>query len=125
MTAHPLFDKGIEEFNNQEFFQCHETLEEFWRDYNGPEKELVQAIIQMSVAYYHVGRGNKIGAAKLFEKALSKASKYKDIKDKVSDGLAFGIDVETMCRDLEANLSKLAKSDNLSNWQYTKISFKK
>lgn len=120
MTMYSLFEQGIAEFNRKEFFQCHETLEEFWRDFNGPEKELIQAIIQVSVAYYHISRGNRIGAAKLFQKALNKATKYR-----IGRQTFASLDVETLCRDLEINLAKLEQGQNLDNWQYTKISFKK
>lgn len=68
-----LLIKGIEEFNRREFFESHETLEDYWRTLSGNEKELVQSIIQAAVAYYHYGRGNRVGARKLLLRAIARA----------------------------------------------------
>lgn len=73
MIHHPLLVKGIEEFNAREFFEAHETLEVYWNTLSGYEKELVQSIIQAAVAYYHFGRGNKVGAKKLLTRAVTRA----------------------------------------------------
>ncbi len=72
----PLLIKGIDEFNKQQYFQCHETLETLWRSLDGPahikERLLTQAIIQFAVGYYHWQRSNFQGAEKLFNKGLAK-----------------------------------------------------
>lgn len=79
-----LLIKGVAEFNEREFFEAHETLEDFWRTQIGDEKELVQSIIQAAVAYYHFGRDNSVGATKLFKRAITRA-------ESVPEGL-FGLD---------------------------------
>jgi len=73
MAHHPLLLKGLEEFNKREFFDAHETLEDYWRTLDADEKELVQSIIQAAVAYYHFGRGNRVGARKLLLRAVTRA----------------------------------------------------
>jgi hypothetical protein len=73
MNQHPLLIKGVEEFNKREFFEAHETLEDYWNTLSGDEKELVQSIIQAAVAYYHFGRGNLVGARKLLTRAIARA----------------------------------------------------
>src|SRR5258706_348843 len=35
----PRFLKGIEEFNQQLFFECHETLEELWLEERGEDRK--------------------------------------------------------------------------------------
>lgn len=70
---HPLLIKGLEEFNSREFYDAHETLEDYWRTLKDDEKELVQSIIQAAVAYYHFGRGNRVGARKLLVRAVARA----------------------------------------------------
>lgn len=72
-TPHQLLLKGIEEFNNHEFYEAHETLEDYWNTLSGDEKELVQSIIQAAVAFYHFGRGNRVGARKLLLRAVKRA----------------------------------------------------
>lgn len=78
MKHHPLLVKGIDEFNKREFFEAHETLEEYWNTLAGHEKELVQSIIQAAVAYYHFGRDNRVGARKLLLRAVSRAQSVPD-----------------------------------------------
>lgn len=71
-----LLAKGIAEFNAQEYFDCHETLEELWKDYAKPDREAIQGIIQIAVGYYHLKRGNYKGALKLFEKGGARVERY-------------------------------------------------
>lgn len=61
----PKFFEGIELFNNEEFYDCHEVLEDVWNEQLDPEKQLTQGIIQVAVALYHVRRDNYVGAEKL------------------------------------------------------------
>jgi predicted metal-dependent hydrolase len=70
---HSLLLKGLQEFNSREFYEAHETLEDYWRMLKDDEKELVQSIIQAAVAYYHFGRGNRVGARKLLVRAVARA----------------------------------------------------
>ena len=70
-----LLIKGIEEFNRQEYFACHETLEALWQKEEEPERLLTLAIIQFAVGYYHWQRANFQGAQRLFERGLAKIDK--------------------------------------------------
>lgn len=69
------FHKGVEEFNSRQFFDCHETLEDVWKQLDGEPKELTQGIIQIAVGYYHLGRQNRIGALKLLRRGVERAEK--------------------------------------------------
>src|SRR5262249_5002774 len=60
----------------REFYECHETLEKVWQEYLESDRELVQGIIQVSVAYYHLLRGNRAGALKLLKRGLPRVAKY-------------------------------------------------
>lgn len=48
-----LFERGVELFNRQEFFDCHEALEEIWRSTTPEPKDLFQGLIQVAVGFYH------------------------------------------------------------------------
>ena len=50
----PGLRKGIEEFNQGAFFECHETLEELWVAESRPIRHLYQGILQIGVAFYHL-----------------------------------------------------------------------
>ncbi len=105
MNHHHLLIKGIEEFNKREFFESHETLEEYWNTLAGDEKELVQSIIQAAVAYYHIGRENRVGGRKLLVRAVGRAQL-------VADG-TLDIDVSSYLKTIEHSL-KAVESDDAS-----------
>ena len=68
--------RGIELFNNREFFLSHEVLEEVWRPERGPRRLFLQAIIHVAVGFHHYQRGNRTGASRQLAKALRKLDGY-------------------------------------------------
>jgi predicted metal-dependent hydrolase len=58
--------RGIEKFNQGEYFEAHELLEEAWNEDETPARELYRAILQVAVAYLQIERGNYNGAMKMF-----------------------------------------------------------
>lgn len=70
------FLRGIAEFNQREFFECHETLEGVWQKYQQPDRELIQGIIQVAVGYYHLLRDNSVGALKLLRRGVARIEKF-------------------------------------------------
>ncbi len=70
--------KGVEEFNSGRFFECHDTLEEVWRGTRGDARDFFQGLIQVSVGFYHLDNGNRIGAQSQLEKALKNLARYGD-----------------------------------------------
>ena len=71
-----LFIKGVELFNKKEFYDAHEYWEELWLEYYLEDKKFVQALIQLTVAYYHLSTDNKKGALSLFNKSLDKMKMF-------------------------------------------------
>ena len=74
----PLAIRGLELFNEGEFFEAHEFLELAWREERGPVRELYRGILQISVAYYHILRGNHRGATKMFLRARNWLAPFPD-----------------------------------------------
>jgi len=68
--------KGIEEFNRQEFYQCHDTLEEIWMHSIEPDKTFYQGILQIAVGCYHLSNSNWKGAVILLGEGLRKLIQY-------------------------------------------------
>ena len=65
--------KAIDQFNREEFFECHETLEDCWRvEADAEHKNLMQGIIHLAVAFFHHRNGNAIGYQRQMEKGLRK-----------------------------------------------------
>lgn len=57
---------GIFYFNNERFWESHESLEGVWKKCYGTEKELVQGIILLAVAFAHRQKDeNRIGVGML------------------------------------------------------------
>ncbi|HUG93120.1 MAG TPA: DUF309 domain-containing protein [Planctomycetaceae bacterium] len=72
-----LYREGLRLFNEQEFFACHDVLEELWTDTLGPEREFYQGLIQSSVALFHFGEGNLGGARRLYQSARRYLEPYR------------------------------------------------
>jgi hypothetical protein len=72
------YREGIRLFNEEEFFECHDVLEEYWADTLGDERKLIQGLIQASVALFHFGNENFGGARKLYETSRQKLETYGD-----------------------------------------------
>jgi uncharacterized protein len=62
---HPLYLRGIAEFNRRNFFESHEVWEELWLAESGPARQFYKGLIQAAVALYHLSHGNMHGANKL------------------------------------------------------------
>jgi len=73
------FEKGVAEFNAGLFFECHDTLEELWAGIRGPSRDFFQGLIQVAVAFYHLGNENRVGAERLFGRALVRLEPYPDL----------------------------------------------
>lgn len=70
-----LWGKALLEFNGEKFFECHETLEEYWLGEDDPDhKNLIQGIIHLAVAFHHYQKQNLIGFQRQLEKGLKKLS---------------------------------------------------
>lgn len=67
-----LLRVGVQLFNAGEFFECHEVLEELWRQERRPIRELYQGILQVGVGFHHLGRGNFRGAVNLLGYGLTR-----------------------------------------------------
>ncbi|MEE9212839.1 MAG: DUF309 domain-containing protein [Phycisphaeraceae bacterium] len=74
-----LFHKGIELFNDGEWFEAHEVWEDIWRMASGNKKRFYQGLIQCAVTIEHIHRGNPRGAVTVFESATSKFVNLPDL----------------------------------------------
>ena len=67
-----LFYKGVNTFNNGQFYDAHEYWEDLWSDYRLKDAKLIQGLIQLSVGYFHITNLNINGARGLLNKCISK-----------------------------------------------------
>lgn len=91
--------EGIRLFNEQEYFDCHEVLEELWVEVMGESKLYLQGLIQASVGMFHFGNDNLGGARKMYRSAREKLEKYPSPYMKM-DLLQFLLDFEHCFQEL-------------------------
>ena len=65
------FLRGIDAFNAQQWYVAHDQLEELWHESSGEMGELLQGLIQVSVAEYHLENNNVRGATILMAEGLN------------------------------------------------------
>jgi uncharacterized protein len=76
MVASPEFERGIAEFNQQQFYACHDTLEAIWVDAPEVDKRFYQGILQVAVGCYHLSNDNLRGAIILLGEAVRRLCDY-------------------------------------------------
>lgn len=67
---------AIQLFNEQDFFECHDVLEEIWAESFGDQKTFLQGLIQASVALFHFGNENFGGARKLYVSSRERLERF-------------------------------------------------
>jgi predicted metal-dependent hydrolase len=68
--------RGLELIRAGEFFAAHEELEDAWRAAEPAERDFLQGLVHVAVAWYQAGRGRRIGCERQLEKALRRLSPY-------------------------------------------------
>lgn len=99
MVASPEFERGIAEFNQQQFYSCHDTLEAIWVDASEVDKRFYQGILQVAVGCYHLSNNNLRGAIILLGEAVRRLCDYQPDYE--------GVDVEQLLEQSVALLQAL------------------
>jgi uncharacterized protein len=82
--------QGIEMYNSGEFYECHEVLEDIWRAEEDDVRFLYQGILQVGVAFHHLGNDNWRGAIGLLTRGIEKVSRYLPVCMGVNTGKLVG-----------------------------------
>lgn len=103
MAVDARFTQGLELFKKNEFFECHEVIEDLWLETPeiDPNRDLYKGVIQAAAAIYQFERGILSGARGLRKTALLYLEKYRP--------QALGLDVDNLIRELNARLANLKK----------------
>lgn len=75
-----IITEGIRLFNAQKYWECHEDLEDHWREEPGPVRNAYWAVIQVAAAMIHYRDGNIVGARGLITKAKQKFDRCEQLK---------------------------------------------
>jgi uncharacterized protein len=95
----PRLQKGIDEFNQQLFFECHETLEEIWVEEHGEDRRFYQGVIQIAAGYFKWQQGVPAGALKLWRMGLEKIEPYGPVY--------LGVDLASLADVVKEHLQEL------------------
>ena len=112
--------KGIELFNEQKYWECHEELEHHWLEDAGDNARLIYwAVIQVAAAMYHYRDDNLEGVHGLLYKA----------KDKLGRGIQNKVETEYLLSHVNWNefrrlvlsspkKGKLSEYENIYNFRF-------
>lgn len=85
--------RGLELIDSGAYFEAHEELEDEWRDAPAGERDFLQGLVHVAVAWHHASRGNRPGCERQLEKAARRLSSYRPAHR--------GIDVEAIVTRVE------------------------
>ncbi|MDT7816852.1 MAG: uncharacterized protein QOH35_2183 [Acidobacteriaceae bacterium] len=68
--------EGLRLYDAAEFFAAHEAWESVWLPAQEPEKTFLQGLIQVTAAFHHLRRENRLGTSRLLRAALGRLELY-------------------------------------------------
>ncbi len=102
------FSKAVGEFNSWRFYDCHETLEDVWRECGGKAlsgddrdelADFYQGVIKAAAGLHHVLRGNHGGAMKVLGDVPRLLEAYRP--------RTLGLDVDRLLADVERVIAEV------------------
>jgi predicted metal-dependent hydrolase len=99
---------GYREFwrlwSEERFYECHEVLEDLWRETQGLQRLFYHGLIHCAVAVYQHRRGNAVGAVRQLLRAQVKLRRFRSTH--------YGVDVDEVlagvARAVAASAEKLS-----------------
>lgn len=104
--------KGIEYFNDCDFFEAHEVWEELWADLQGTSdsRKFYQGLIQVAVCLHHFCNGNIRGARKLYDTSTNYLEPYRPRYEDLDVDKLIG-DLNLCCAEILASTERFPKID--------------
>ncbi len=100
----PEFWQGVEQFNQEDFYACHDTLEAIWMEAIAADKNFYQGILQIAVGCYHLTNHNWRGAVTLLGEGIRRLSSFQPDHS--------GVDVEQLVSQSYQLLQQLQQIDS-------------
>jgi predicted metal-dependent hydrolase len=85
-------DRGLDLIRAEEYFEAHEELEEEWREAIESERDFLQGMVHVAVAWHHARRENRPGCERQLEKAERRLTSYRPRHR--------GVDVDVVLEDV-------------------------
>lgn len=103
----------IAKFNEGEYYECHDLLEELWME--NKSNKFLQGLLQMAVGLYHREYGNIKGARWMFGNARKYLLRYGPVH--------WGLDVESVIQYIEACERALPDADDIPHAKAKAMAF--
>jgi predicted metal-dependent hydrolase len=96
-------DRGLVLIAAGEFFAAHEELEDEWREAPQEERDFLQGLVHVAVAWYQAGRGKRPGCERQLAKAARRLAPYAPAHR--------GVDVDAALGSVAAAQEQVARGD--------------
>jgi predicted metal-dependent hydrolase len=70
-------EEGLRLIRAGAYFEAHEELEDEWREAPAEERDFLQGLVHVAVAWHHAGRGNRPGCERQLAKAARRLGPYR------------------------------------------------
>lgn len=108
-----LFQEGLLYFSKMYYFEAHEEWEDLWSDYYLEDRKFIQGLIQLSVSFVHVRKGNIKGAKSQLGKCSEKFQQF--------SGIHRGINVSLLLTQIEKVRITYNELINLKDFDWTLV----
>jgi hypothetical protein len=88
-------------YHKQRYHECHDVMEEIWRETPDPERKFFQGLLQCAVALHHWSNGNVNGTRILYREGVRKLQPFRP--------LHLGVDLEKFLNEYENKLPEFVK----------------
>lgn len=107
--------QSVQEFNNGEYFACHETLEDVWMIEVGPNRRFYQGLLQLSVGFFHLYNRNYVGAASQWSKGYAKLQNFGECH--------LGINLKILLEQIRRcqNMLEMVQSGNRQRFDFSLV----
>ena len=96
-------ERGLALIRSGQYFEAHEELEEEWRTAPAGDRDFLQGLVHVAVAWHHGNRGNRPGCERQLAKAARRLSAYEPEHR--------GVDVAAVLAQVERVRARVAEGD--------------
>jgi hypothetical protein len=94
------FKLGLDEIRAGRYFEAHEKLEEAWRAAPSEERDFLQGLVHVAVAWYQAGRNRPVATGSQLDKAARRLAPFAPVHR--------GVDVDDVLAQVEAARARVA-----------------
>ena len=109
------FKIGMKLFNSCQWYKSHDVFEEIWHETGGPERQLIQGILQVAVAQVHLENSNLNGATILYGEAVGRLKRFHLAN--------FGLDIQGLSSCVSRRLEFLQIGKDLAGCSLPVLTF--